>query len=349
MKDNRVIDIIESRETVDVQRALDKYRNLKIVSRDRGIQYRNISDKYIHIADRFHLIKNISDRFLDEVKKMLPKRVLISEEVDDNNESQTINKKSEMSDAQKNKIELIKLTKKTYEEIGSLRATARALKLNRKTVKAYIDTENIVEDSKYNSPKRPCILDQYHTRIFELYDSGKNISEVHKILNSEISSGIKYSTLGYYIRKYRNTKKKSIKKEKFNRKFIKRREIINYIFDWRKPENEEKENQILEIVNQSHELIEFFKFYRLFRYYLVNLKFNSFKELISEIYEFKMINKFIENLHEDYDAVINSAKFIFNNSITEGNVGKIKKIKKDMYGRAGFDLLRKKVLFQSFF
>lgn len=105
----------------------------------------------------------------------------------------------------------------------------------------------------------------------------------------------------------------------------------------------------MEIINKSDELIEFFKFYRLFRYYLVNLKFNAFTELLNESYEFKMINNFINNLNEDYDAVINSAKFVFNNSITEGNVGKIKKIKKDMYGRAGFDLLRKKVLFQSFF
>jgi hypothetical protein len=334
---------------VDVQNALDKYPNLKIVSRDRGLQYRNLSNKYIHIADRFHLIKNICDRFLKEVKKLLPKRILICNDTENIDETQVIIKESQMSDAQKNKIELIKLTKEVYQKVGSLRATARTLKLNRKTVKIYIDSENIVEDSKYKGSKRKSFLDRYNARIFELYDSGNNILEVHKILNSEIDINVKYSTLRYHIRKYRDPKKKSVKREKFNREYIKRRDIINYILNWSKPENEEKENNILEIINQSDELVEFFKFYRLFRHYLVNLKFNAFKELINETFKFKMINNFIENLHEDYDAVINSAKFIFNNSITEGNVSKIKKIKKDMYGRAGFKLLRRKVLFQSFF
>ena len=177
---------------MDIQNALDKYPNLKIVSRDRGIQYRNLSDKYIHIADRSHLIKNICDRLLEEVKKLLPKRILIGESAEDSDESQTIIKVNEMSDAQKNKSELIKLTKEVYQKVGSIRAIARTLKLNRKTVKIYIDTENIVEDSKYNSSKRKSALDPYHTRILQLYDSCNNISYVHKILNSEISMNVKY-------------------------------------------------------------------------------------------------------------------------------------------------------------
>lgn len=277
------------------------------------------------------------------LKKVLLKRILIFEESEIYNEPQTINKEAKMTIAQKNKIEVIKLTKKTYEETGSIRATAKMLKLNRKTVRSYVNTTNIIEDSKYNSSNRKSNLNQYHTRIFELYDSGLKISDVNRILNSEMKTDVKYSTLRYYIRKYRDSKIKNTE-----RKYIKREDIINCILNWRKPENEEK-NKILEVINQSDQLIEFFKFYRLFRHYLVNLKLNAFKGLINESYEYKMVNNFIDNLHENYDAVINSAKFVINNSITEGNVGKIKKNKKDMYGRAGCELLTKKVLFQSFF
>ncbi|WP_243473966.1 transposase [Schnuerera ultunensis] len=37
------------------------------------------------------------------------------------------------------------------------------------------------------------------------------------------------------------------------------------------------------------------------------------------------------------------------NGVTEGNVNKIKQIKRDMYGRASYELLRKKVIYQSLF
>lgn len=53
-----------------------------------------------------------------------------------------------------------------------------------------------------------------------------------------------------------------------------------------------------------------------------------------------IINKFIENLKSDYNAVVNSAKYIFNKGITEANVQKLKKIKHDMFGSGGIKLLK---------
>jgi hypothetical protein len=95
---------------------------------------------------------------LKEVEKLLPKRILICNNTENIDGTQVIIKENQMSDAQKNKIELIKLIKEVYQKVGSIRAIARTLKLNRKTVKIYIDTENVIEDSKYNSSKRKVFL-----------------------------------------------------------------------------------------------------------------------------------------------------------------------------------------------
>ncbi len=65
------------------------------------------------------------------------------------------------------------------------------------------------------------------------------------------------------------------------------------------------------------------------------------KEILETNYENITINMFIVNLKTDYDAVVNSAKYAFNNGQTEGNVGKLKKIKHDMFGRGGIQLLKK--------
>ena len=46
----------------------------------------------------------------------------------------------------------------------------------------------------------------------------------------------------------------------------------------------------------------------------------------------------------DLEAVTNALRLPWSNGQTEGQVNRLKLIKRQMYGRAGFDLLRKRVL-----
>jgi transposase len=50
------------------------------------------------------------------------------------------------------------------------------------------------------------------------------------------------------------------------------------------------------------------------------------------------------SLRRDYDAVRNGLTLPHSSGSVEGNVNRIKMIKRQMYGRATFDLLRKRVL-----
>jgi transposase len=47
---------------------------------------------------------------------------------------------------------------------------------------------------------------------------------------------------------------------------------------------------------------------------------------------------------QDLDAVTNAIKLHWSNGQTEGQVNRLKFIKRQMFGRADFDLLRKRVL-----
>jgi transposase len=53
---------------------------------------------------------------------------------------------------------------------------------------------------------------------------------------------------------------------------------------------------------------------------------------------------FTNGLLSDYDAVRNGLTLTWNSGTVEGNVNRVKMIKRQMYGRAGFTLLRKRVL-----
>ena len=57
---------------------LKKFPNLKIISRDRGVQYRSLSGSYQHIADRFHLLTNLTETMITELKKIIPREIKIS-------------------------------------------------------------------------------------------------------------------------------------------------------------------------------------------------------------------------------------------------------------------------------
>lgn len=59
------------------------------------------------------------------------------------------------------------------------------------------------------------------------------------------------------------------------------------------------------------------------------------------------LNNFAKNLLKDYDAVNNAVITNISNGQVEGQVNRIKTIKRKMYGKAGFQLLRKMVLAKS--
>jgi len=56
------------------------------------------------------------------------------------------------------------------------------------------------------------------------------------------------------------------------------------------------------------------------------------------------LTHFVKSLRQDYSAVHGALHFEWSNGQVEGQVNRLKMIKRQMYGRAGFVLLRKRVL-----
>ena len=63
-------------------------------------------------------------------------------------------------------------------------------------------------------------------------------------------------------------------------------------------------------------------------------------------YKIPEMDSFINGIERDLEAVKNGIKYNYNNGLAEGSVNKIKVIKRIMYGRCSFDLLKQKVLLQ---
>ena len=64
----------------------------------------------------------------------------------------------------------------------------------------------------------------------------------------------------------------------------------------------------------------------------------------AEILQITEINSFLKLIRSDLEAVKNAIKYDYSKGLAEGHNNKIKVIKRQMYGRCKFDLLRLKVL-----
>jgi transposase len=72
----------------------------------------------------------------------------------------------------------------------------------------------------------------------------------------------------------------------------------------------------------------------------------SLEEWISEaeLIDIQEINSFIKLIKRDYEAVHHAIIYSYSNGLIEGHNTKIKLIKRQMYGRCAFNLLRLKIL-----
>ncbi len=59
----------------------------------------------------------------------------------------------------------------------------------------------------------------------------------------------------------------------------------------------------------------------------------------------RMLQNFATRIEQDYNAVRTALETEWSNGQTEGQINRLKLLKRQMYGRANFDLLRQRVLY----
>lgn len=80
-----MIDLIPSRKRSDVQEWLQKFPNLTFIIRDGSHTFRSaiseVSLDIIQIADRFHVLKSLTDHAMKALRSLIPKKIELGEEI----------------------------------------------------------------------------------------------------------------------------------------------------------------------------------------------------------------------------------------------------------------------------
>jgi len=402
MESRKIVDMIESREAQDVSKWLKQYPNISIVSRDGSLTYasaiRQAHPEAIQISDRFHLIKNLTERATEAFQKLFQGCIIIPL----TDERKIIQTNIQLG----NHIERAQIVKRLKKEGRSKKELCLVAGISLRSLNRYLSIENseIIEE-------KPTVRALQHTQAIEKLEIRadkvrKMHAEGYSITEISLSTGFTYRTVknylsdnfspvnGHYgksqggklfafkdeiwnmrfegitykkiheiisakgydgtvdaIRGFMSKERRircdlQISADSIAREFIDKKWLIQLLF---KPMEKIKginESQ-LSVIFTQYPLAE--KIISLVNEFRVILKSKNPVLLfpwLNKVSELNVaeLNRFIKGVHNDLAAVTNAIKYDYSNGLAEGTVNKIKVIKRIMYGRCNFDMLKNKCL-----
>lgn len=145
-----------------------------------------------------------------------------------------------------------------------------------------------------------------------------------------------------------NMHMKSIRNEvRNNISYLKRSQVKKlFFYNLEEIKNEVLKNDINLYLKQNEELSEIIDLEKEFKTIIFSKKPEQLDIWIEKAKKLNVIelNSFINLIESDIEAVKNAIIYDYSNGLTEGFNNKTKVIKRQMYGRCGFDLLRLKIL-----
>lgn len=292
--------------------------------------------KAIQIVDRFHIFKNLTDDLNDYLKRNIADRTqMIDRKGQAEIEEEIILNKRQRSkkEAAERKWKVIQEAQKLYKEGMNITDIAKKLQITRQTVYNYLEQKQPLERSTHS------ILDPYVPMIKKLILEGKKVDEIYDEIKA---NGYKGKT-SLFTSRLRGIRQET----RMNIKYLKRSKIKQLLFrniEEIKDENTRKDLE--EYLETNHELNTIVNMVRRFKEIVFSKKPRRLDKWIKDAKKInvKELNSFVTLIESDIDAVKNAIKYDYSNGLTEGFNNKTKVIKRVMYGRCSFDLLRLKIL-----
>ncbi len=371
METSKPIDILPSREGKDLKKWLMKYNDVQIVTRDRSSSYSSAIDEAcpdtIQIADRFHLLMNLSDALDTYFKSISPKiRALIKDKTDEllNFPGQGIVSDKEAIDYGSLQISQdvidIRVDQRldTFHKVKELQAKgvpilriSKDLCMSRNTVRSYFSQESLSPKSHPKSTNIELFTSHIVARlntsgykikdiIEEIRELGFNGSQTQAYHNiNMIKDNNNIQTLGFtQVPQTRIPYVKPLSSRKLARYID---SCLTDIFD------PQERYYMQTLLDNLAEIKIVRKLVQIFKTMLVRGQGNI-RRWIDFVkrskYKLSGLKTFARGLSRDIEAVENGINMHWSNGAVEGHVNRIKSIKRQMYGRASFELLRKKVI-----
>lgn len=233
--------------------------------------------------------------------------------------------------------------RKLYEDGMCIEEISRTTHHVVRTIKNYLDPNYSPVNGHYDQ-KRRGKLTAYEKDILNMKSQGRTYKEIYQAVKAKGYEGT-VAAIRMFMQKERfhaQNAERSAGKEYLYR--ITLSQLVYHKLEDVKLITSEQYDTLLK---QYPELAGLYDLLKEFNRILFSKKPDELGSWIQKASSFEKLPELLSytnGLRQDYDAVKNAILYDYNNGLAEGSVTKIKLIKRIMYGRNSFQLLRSKVL-----
>jgi len=212
------------------------------------------------------------------------------------------------------------------------------------TIRKYLSKECSLINGHYDY-RRPGKLQNFEKEIIELRSQGITYSKITETIRAKGYNGT-VAALRVFMQKEREHQKNVVSKDAGNNEFIARKWMIQLIYRDIEKVKDITQKQYDEVLKKYPILGMAYEILQQFHVIIFSKKPDKLETWICEAEKLEIteVNAFIAGLKRDLDAVKNSIIYPYSNGLAEGSVNKLKVVKRIMYGRSSFELLKSKLL-----
>lgn len=344
---------------------------VELVSRDRAVAYKSGitqgAPDALQVADRFHLVKNLGEvleqvfcGYRPELKAVEQKHrqalapaqtvVVIAKP------TATMKTQERFQATQQNRIEQQQEIKKLDEQGWTQIAIAQKVGLSERTVRRWLKLANFSEVSSRHSSFGRSILDSYKPAIIEWGNAGVKDAKLLMIGLEEKGYRGGRRTLERYLSQVREAQGSPPRRRR-SRKDLPRvidlqlppltARRVSYLLLKRQENRDAEDQKLLSLLVAEHpDIARAIELSESFLQLLRQHQADEFDDWLMNAIKssLKPFKTFASGLFEDYAAVKLSLTSEVSNGAVEGLNNRLKMLKRQMYGRAGLELLSKRFI-----
>lgn len=358
----RIIDMIESRETDDVAKWLGTYPNIQVVSRDGSSSYAAAISRAhpsaIQVSDRFHLVKGLTDYAKQHISKVITAnfRIPAEEGAPDAGGGYWAKPGFDAADLPERwHVANIEKKRTMVGKVRSLAAQGLSITdiaveagISWNTAKRYLDVEFNPASSHFGN-KLPSKLKPHTGKVDAMLAERHTFKEIEAAIRLDGYNGTA-STIRMYATRQRRIMKDANAGALANTELIERKWVTKLLYQPIEKVKGITESQLERVVREYpvigfiYDIVQSFKG-MMFAKHVDELDGWMETAAQSGIDEF---GSFVNGISADIDAVKNAVRFDYNNGLAEGSINKLKLVKRIMYGRCSFKLLKNKMIQKEF-
>ncbi len=365
LQTRRPIELLKDAKFETVEAWLKEHPGIEIISRDRDTVFAEAGRKgaptAIQIADRWHLLKNLGDCLKGMLETDQPALRATAAAMQEKKESLQAPVAIPVVEALQEETGL--KTRQRHQQVKELRAQgwpilriAKHLRMHRQTVKKYLRLEKVPKRRPRSDAKYRHSLTKEQTQYLakRWQEGNTKPRQIWRELKEQGYKGVAsciYRAIAHLpARVVAPTLTPTILDQKAATRAQRPLSARSAVWLLIRPKEKlsQKSQQLLSILLQKHEQAK--QAYPLAQQFVQMVKDRKADQLDNWIQQVNQtdiaqLKRFTAGLQRDYQAVKAGLSMEWSNGQVEGQINRLKLIKRQTYGRAKLDLLKKRVFY----